>query len=177
MMPNHLPPWEAVYQQAPRRLRTGVFESLACDLRELLGVATGRSARPPAAVSDSRTLRPSPRWGSRAGYDGAKRREGGERQVAAETRGHLRALLATPAGRQDRAQARRVGRAGARGDGRERGTGLGRPRLHGRGRRQAIAQGPHLGVVRLPEAVAGLYLMAFAILRLKRLAGVLAQSS
>ncbi len=32
-MPNDLPPWEIVYQQARRWLRAGCFETLAEDLR------------------------------------------------------------------------------------------------------------------------------------------------
>lgn len=59
MMPNDLPLWEAVYQQAQRWLRGGVFEWLVHDLRELLRVA-GRNARPSAAFFDSRTLQSSP---------------------------------------------------------------------------------------------------------------------
>ena len=35
-MPNDLPPWEAVYQQAQRWLAAGCFEQLADDLRALL---------------------------------------------------------------------------------------------------------------------------------------------
>src|SRR5918998_6231043 len=81
-MPHDLPPWEAVYQQTQRWLRAGVFESLVHDLRELLRVATGRDARPSAAVFDSRTLQSSPESGSRAGYDGAKRRKGSKTHIA-----------------------------------------------------------------------------------------------
>src|SRR5215212_1092985 len=104
MMPHDLPPWEVVYQQARRRLRAGVFESLVHDLRELLRVATGRNARPSAAVFDSRTLQPSPESGSRAAYDGAERRKGSKTHIAVDTLGHLLTLLVTPADEQDRAQ-------------------------------------------------------------------------
>jgi transposase len=61
MMPHDLPPWQVVYQQTQRWLGAGVFESLLHDLRELLRVATGRNARPAAAIFDSRTLQSSPR--------------------------------------------------------------------------------------------------------------------
>lgn len=44
MMPHDLPPWQVVYQQTQRWIGAGVFESLVHDLRELLRVATGRSA-------------------------------------------------------------------------------------------------------------------------------------
>src|SRR6266404_2867849 len=50
LMPNDLPPWEMVYQQARRWLRAGCFEALAEDLRTLLRLAEGRSAQPSAAI-------------------------------------------------------------------------------------------------------------------------------
>ena len=40
-MPNDLPPWAAVYQQAQRWMAAGCFEALAQDLRALLRVAAG----------------------------------------------------------------------------------------------------------------------------------------
>jgi transposase len=108
MMPNDLPPWEMVYQQAQRWLRAGVFESLVHDLRELLRVATGRNALPSAAVFDSRTLQSSPESGSRASYDGAKRRKGSKTHIAVDTLGHLLALIVTSADEQDRAQVKEL---------------------------------------------------------------------
>lgn len=42
-MPNDLPPWEIVYQQARRWLRAGCFEALAEDLRVILRLAAGRA--------------------------------------------------------------------------------------------------------------------------------------
>src|SRR5512136_654622 len=73
-MPNDLPPWFAVYQQAQRWLAAGVFETLAQDLRAVLRLAAGRNEAPTAAIIDSRTLRSTPESGLRAGYDGAKRK-------------------------------------------------------------------------------------------------------
>ena len=66
-MPNDLPPWAAVYQQAQRWLAAGCFEALVDDLRALLRRATGRAAAPSAIILDSRTLRASPGGGTRAG--------------------------------------------------------------------------------------------------------------
>lgn len=57
-MPNDLPPWAAVYQQAQRWLAAGCFEALAEDLRTVLRVAAGRKAQPSAAILDSRTCGP-----------------------------------------------------------------------------------------------------------------------
>ena len=95
-MPNDLPPWFAVYQQAQRWLAAGCFESLAHDLRAVLRLAAGRTEEPSAAIIDSRTLRSTPESGSRAGYDGAKRKRGSKLHLAVDTLGHLLALHVTP---------------------------------------------------------------------------------
>jgi transposase len=104
MLPNDLPPWEAVYQQTQRWLKAGVFEAMVNDLRQLLRVAAGRKEQPTGAILDSRTLQSSPESGARAGYDGAKRRKGSKVHVAVDTLGQLLALLVTPASEQDREQ-------------------------------------------------------------------------
>lgn len=104
MMPNDLPPWHTVYQQTQRWLKAGVFEAMVHDLRVLLRLAQGRHAQPSAAIFDSRTLQSSPESGTRAGYDGAKRRKGSKTHVAVDTLGHLLALHVTAANEQDRAQ-------------------------------------------------------------------------
>ena len=104
MLPNDLPPWEAVYQQTQRWLTAGVFEAMVNDLRVLLRVAAGRKEQPSAAIFDSRTLQSSPESGARAGYDGAKRRKGSKVHMAVDTLGQLLALRVTPASEQDRVQ-------------------------------------------------------------------------
>lgn len=110
-MPNDLPPWAAVYQQAQRWLRAGAFEALAHDLRALLRVAAGREPMPTAAVLDSRTLRSTPESGHRAGWDGAKRKKGSKLHLAVDTLGHLLALHVTPATVDDRAEVGRLAQA------------------------------------------------------------------
>ncbi len=45
LMPNDLPPWFTVYQQAQRWLKAGVFEAIVNDLREILRIAAGKKAR------------------------------------------------------------------------------------------------------------------------------------
>lgn len=104
MMPNDLPPWEAVYQQTQRWLKAGVFEAMVSDLRTILRLATGRNEQPTAAIFDSRTLQSSPESGERAAYDGAKRRKGSKVHLAVDTLGYLLALHVTAADEQDRAQ-------------------------------------------------------------------------
>ena len=110
-MPNDLPPWEIVYQQAQRWLRAGCFEALAEDLRVILRLAAGRSAQPSAAIIDSRTLRSTPESGARAAYDGAKRKKGSKLHLAVDTLGHLLALHVTPANADDRAEVGRIAKA------------------------------------------------------------------
>jgi transposase len=111
MMPNDLPPWAIVYQQAQRWYRSGCFEALAEDLRTLLRLAAGRTAQPSAAIIDSRTLRSTPESGTRAGYDGAKRKKGSKLHMAVDTLGHLLALHVTPADENDRAEVATMAKA------------------------------------------------------------------
>jgi transposase len=104
LIPHDLPPWYTVYQQARRWLNAGVFEAIVQDLRRLLREIEDRAPEPRAVILDSRTLQSSPESGSRAGYDGAKRRRGSKVHLAVDTLGHLLALVVTPANEQDRAQ-------------------------------------------------------------------------
>jgi transposase len=104
LMPHDLPPWHTVYQQSQRWLKAKVFEAIVHDLREVLRVAQGRNALPSAAIFDSRTLQSTPESGTRAGYDGAKRRRGSKVHMAVDTLGHLLALHVTAANEQDRSQ-------------------------------------------------------------------------
>jgi len=214
MMPHDLPPWEVVYQQAQRWLRAGVFESLVHDLRKLLRVATGRNARPSAAVFDSRTLQSSPESGSRAGYDGAKRRKGSKTHIAVDTLGHLLALIVTSADEQERAQVKQLAAAVQEVTGESVELAFVDQGYTGAAAAEsAAAHGLRLEVVKLPEAkrgfvllprrwvversfawaarfrrlardyerlpetLAGLHFLAFAMLMLKRLVEVPAQSS
>jgi transposase len=104
LMPHDLPPWHVVYQQTQRWIKAKVFESLVHDLREVLRIAEGRKEKPTAAIFDSRTLQSTVESGSRAGYDGAKRRKGNKVHLAVDTLGHVLALCITAADEQDRAQ-------------------------------------------------------------------------
>lgn len=110
MMPNDLPPWSAVYQQAQRWIAAGVFEAMTQDLRRILRLLEGRREEPSAAIFDSRTLQSTPESGGRAGYDGAKRRKGSKVHMAVDTLGHLLALHVTAADEQDRAQVGKLAR-------------------------------------------------------------------
>ena len=104
LLPNDLPPWTAVHQQAERWRKAGCFEAMVHDLRELLRLLQERNPRPTAAIFDGRTLQSSPESGGRAGYDGYKRKKGSKVHVAVDTLGHLLAVLVTPANAQERTQ-------------------------------------------------------------------------
>jgi len=111
MLPNDLPPWYTVYQQTQRWLKAGSFEAIVHDLRTMLRLAQGRNPEPSAAIFDSRTIQSSPESGSRAGYDGYKRKKGSKLHMAVDTLGHLLAMHATPASEQDRAQVAKLAQA------------------------------------------------------------------
>ena len=104
MLPHDLPPWSAVYQQARRWVRAGVFEAAAHDIRMILRLVEEREAQPTATILDSRTLQSTPESGGRAGFDGAKKKNGSKVHIAVDTLGHLLALKVTAANEQDRAQ-------------------------------------------------------------------------
>lgn len=164
-LPSDFPPWAAVYQQAQRWIRAGVFEAVAHDLRVLLRGVAGRRAHPSAAVLDSRTLRSTPESstpesGARATFDGAKRMNGSRVHVAVDTLGHLLALAVTPGKAQDRDQVGRLAEAVQRATGQsvtlayvDRGYTGERPR------EAAAAHGIELEVVRHTEAKRGFVLL------------------
>jgi transposase len=159
-MPNDLPPWAAVSQQAQRWLAAGCFEQLAEDLRAVLRLAAGRKPAPSAAVLDSRTLRSSPESGERGGYDGAKRKKGSKLHMAVDTLGHLLALHATPADADDRAEVGRLAEAVQAATGGS--VDLAYVDQGYSGEKPAEAareQGIELEVVKLPEAKRGFVLL------------------
>jgi len=103
-MPHDLPAWTVVYQQAHRWFGAGVFEEVAHDLRVILRLVNERDAQPSAAIMDGRTLQSTPESGARAGYDGAKKKNGTKVHIAVDTMGNLLALKVTAANEQERAQ-------------------------------------------------------------------------
>jgi len=175
------PPWEAVYAQAQRWLRAGVFEALVHDLRLLLRILQGRNPHPSAVILDSRTLPSTPESGHRGGYDGAKRRRGREVHVAVDTLGHLLALVVTLAEVGDGERAAEA----ARGEGVE----LVVVRLPEARRgfvllpRRWVVEGSFAWLTRfrrlvrdyerLPQTLAGLHFVAFAMLLAQRLVELL----
>lgn len=104
MLPHDFPDWTVVYQQARRWIQAGVFEEIAHDLRLILRLVVERNPQPSAMILDGRTLQSTPESGARAGYDGAKKKNGSKVHVAVDTLGNLLALKVTPANEQERAQ-------------------------------------------------------------------------
>jgi transposase len=104
MMPNHFPPWHAVYDQTQRWIESGVFEDIADDLRKVVRQAAGKEPEPTVAILDSQTLRSTPESGERAGYDAGKKTKGTKIHLAVDTLGNLLSLRVTPASVQDREQ-------------------------------------------------------------------------
>src|SRR5512145_627405 len=111
MMPNDLPPWHTVYQQARRWIAASVFEDMVHDLRALLRLAKGKKEQPSAAIFDGRTVQSTPESGERAGYDGYKRKKGSKINIAVDTLGLLLAAHVTPANEQERAQVKELAEA------------------------------------------------------------------
>lgn len=111
MLPNDLPPWYTVYQQAQRWITAGVFEDMVHDLRALLRLAKGKKEQPSAVILDGRTVQSTPESGDRAGYDGYKRKKGSKIHIAVDTLGLLLAAHVTPANEQERAQVKELAEA------------------------------------------------------------------
>lgn len=160
MMPNDLPPWYTVYQQAQRWSEAGVFEAMVHDLRVVMRLAAGRNAEPSAVIFDSRTLQSSPESGDRAAYDGAKRRKGSKTHMAVDTLGHLLALHVTPANEQDRAQVGVLAQQVQAVTGETVELAYVDQGYTGKdAQAQAAAAGLHLEVVKLPDAKKGFVLL------------------
>jgi transposase len=160
MIPNDLPPWFTVHQQARRWIQAGCFEVMAHDLRKMLRLLANRAMQPTAVILDGRTMQSTPESGQRAGYDGYKRRKGSKVHAAVDTLGHLLALRVTAASEQERAQV-----AGLIQDVQE-ATGenvelayVDQGYTGEKPKQQAARQGVHLVVVKLAEAKRGFVLL------------------
>lgn len=109
-LPEHFPPWAAVYQQWQRWVAAGVFADIVDDLRELLRVKAGKEKQPTAVIYDAQTLQGTIESGERAGFDGYKMKNGSKVHMAVDTLGYLLALVVTPANEQERQQVAELSR-------------------------------------------------------------------
>ena len=129
-------------------------------LRTVLRLAAGRKAQPSAAILDSRTLRSTPESGARAGYDGAKRKQGAKLHLAVDTLGHLLALHVTAANADDRGEVGRLAQAVQASTGQSVELAYVDQGYTGaRAADAARANGIELEVVKLPEAKRGFVLL------------------
>jgi transposase len=101
MMPNDLPPWHTVYQQARRWIAAGLFEDMVHDLRALIRLAKGSMAEPsnllPKAEKEQVTM--------------GTNEKGSKIHIAVDTLGLLLAAHVTPANEQERAQVKALAEA------------------------------------------------------------------
>ena len=98
--------------------------------------------------------------GSRAGYDGAKRRKGSKVHAAVDTLGNLLALLVTPANEQDRAQVGALAQAVQEATGQSVELAFVDQAYTGdTPTQEAKAHGIELAVVKLPQAKHGFVLL------------------
>ena len=160
MIPNDLPPWHAVYDQAQRWMVAGVFEAIAQDLRKMLRLLAERALQPSAAIIDGRTVQSTPESGGRAGYDGYKRRKGSKVHAAVDTLGHLLALKVTPANESERDQVSELAKDVQRATGDHVNIFYADQGYTGEGPKAAAAdRGIELVVVKLAEAKRGFVLL------------------
>lgn len=159
-LPHEFPPWAAVYQQTQRWLKAGCFEAMVEDPRLPLRLAVGRNAQPSATIFDSQTLQSTPESGTRAGYDGHKRKQGTKPHLAVDTLGYLLTLHVTPANEQDRSQVGRLAAAIQDATGTPVAVAFVDQGYTGETAAQAAADfGVELQVVKLPEAKHGFVLL------------------
>lgn len=160
MLPNDFPPWHAVYQQFRRWSAAGCFEAMVSDMRSIIRVGQGRQGQPSAVILDGRTLQSSVESGTRAGYDGYKRRKGSKVHMAVDTLGHLIGLTVTPANEQERAQVKDLCQAVQEATGETVEVAWADEGYTGeKAREDAKASGIELRVVKLPEAKKGFVLL------------------
>jgi transposase len=159
-MPHDLPPWHTVYQQTQRWINAGVFETIVSDLRVLIRLGEGKTEQPTAAIIDSRTLQSTPESGARAGWDGAKKRDGSKIHLAVDTLGEFLAQVVTPADVGDREQVEMLAEAIQEETGDQVELAYVDQGYTGQDAEQAAAGwGIHLEVVKLPAAKRGFVLL------------------
>jgi transposase len=116
------------------------------ELRALHRLAADRNEKPSAVIIDSRTLQSTPE-------SGAKRKKGSKIHIAVDTLGHLLALHATPADKQDRTQIKKTAKAVQKATGKKIEIAYVDQGYNGeQAEDDADSQGIDLHVVKLPEA-------------------------
>ncbi len=116
-LPHDFPPWTAVYQQARRWIGAGVFEDVSHDLRAIVRFLAERKPEPTATILDGRTLQSTPESGSRAGFDGAKKKKGLEGPCGRRHAGEPVGIEGDGGQRAGAGAGRGIGEGGPGGDG------------------------------------------------------------
>ncbi len=151
---------DAVTLEEVREIAAEVFAAIVADLRVLIRLGEGRAPQPSAVILDSRTVQSTPESGSRAGWDGAKRKKGTNVHLAVDTLGQVLAIHVTPANAQDRAQVEDLAIAVQQATGQTVTVAYVDQGYTGDTPRQAAADhGITLSVVKLPQAKRGFVLL------------------
>jgi transposase len=180
-----------------RWLQAGCFENMVCDLRSIIRVAQGRQGQPSTVILDGRTMQSTCESGPRAGYDGYKCKRGSKVHIAVDTLGHLLAVHVTPANEQERAQVAELADQGYTGEDAAQAAsneGIDLQVIKLQEAKKGFVLLPRRRVVerrfgwlnrfrrrardneRLPETLAGLHFMVFAMLILLQAVPVLQSS-
>jgi putative transposase len=108
MLPKDFPPWQAVYGQFWRWMKSGMWDALNEVFRAITRITAGREhEQPTAAVIDSQSAKTSEMGGAR-GYDAGKKINGRKRHILVDTLGLLITVVVHSAAIQDRDGAKLV---------------------------------------------------------------------
>ena len=103
LLPNDLPPWQIVHQQATRWLEAKVFENMVHDLRMILRLAVERPEQPSAAVVGRPHDAGQHRERAAIRLRRAQEEEGSQGPSAVDTLGHPLATHVSAANENERA--------------------------------------------------------------------------
>ena len=110
-MPNDLPPWYSVYQQAQRWIAAGVFEDMVHDLRALVRLAKAKKNNLQQQFSTVVRFNPLQKVEKEQATMDINAKKGSKIHIAVDTLGLLLAAHVTPVNVQERAQVKELANA------------------------------------------------------------------